>query len=247
MKFIGDTKTGLVRSINQDSILLLSKGPVSLFVVADGMGGHTDGEKASHSITDCLKEWWKHIEADRYEKDFFKLVAAVRSCIEQVNKSIYDAYNDSSICGSTVSILLIFNEQYAVFHVGDSRIYKFEKRKLCQITMDEVWENDIRTRKKFSAKEIISSNKRGKLINAIGTTPDLMMTIKTDCLSEETIFLLCSDGLYKMVKPSYLQKIIKKLRKGETLEWGLKELMNKVYSEGAKDNVSIILIRVGKG
>ena len=46
MEYVGDSRTGLVRSINQDSILLLSNEHSALFVVADGMGGHLDGEKA---------------------------------------------------------------------------------------------------------------------------------------------------------------------------------------------------------
>ena len=246
MEYAGESKTGLVRSVNQDRILLLSHQELLLFVVADGMGGHSDGERASQAIIDRLQEWWQVIDKGQEIEDFFKLVEAIKREIEQVNWLLYNTYKDRDICGSTVSILLIYKQQYAIFHVGDSRIYKLEKRTLTQITIDEVWENDIRTRKKFSAYEIDRSHKRGKLINAIGTAPQLMMTIKTDCLKEDMVFFLCSDGFYKMVKQRYLCKILKALRKGFPLQWGIGQLMSKVYQSGAKDNVSIIIVRASK-
>lgn len=246
MEYAGDTQIGLVRKVNQDSILLRHKGHIAIFAVADGMGGHTDGEKASGAITQALDNWWQRIEKGQYEKNLFSLVNQIKACIGQANQMIYDTYKDKGICGSTASILLLYEESYAVFHVGDSRIYKLEKRHFSQVTMDEVWENDIRTKKKFTLKEILNSNKRGKLINAIGTAPELMMTVKTDCLNEHMIFLLCSDGLYKMVNTRFLVKTLKKVNKGLTTQEAVEKLMQKVYSQGAKDNVSILLIKTGK-
>lgn len=246
MEYAGDTRTGLIRAVNQDSILALSKGEVSLFVVADGMGGHVEGEKASRAITENLRIWWRNIEENRYEQDFFKLVTSVRNYIEQANTYIYEKYNNNAVCGSTVSALLLYKKNYAIFQVGDTRIYKLEKRKLNQLTMDEVWENDIMTKKKFTEREIISSAKRGKLINAVGTTPELSITIKTDCLNEDALFLLCSDGLYKMIKPREVLKVLKKMNKSASVREGIDALMNSVYHAGAKDNVSIILVKTGE-
>ena len=246
MEYVGDSRVGLVRSINQDSILLCHQKEVALFVVADGMGGHLDGEKASKAITEGLQQWWEYIKPNLDRIDFFKMVDTVRNCIEEVNQSIYNEYQNGAICGSTVSILLIYKKQYAIFHVGDSRIYKFENKKLNQLTMDEVWENDIRTRKKFTFQETLKSNKRGKLINAVGTTAELMITIKTDELREDMVFFICSDGFYKMVSERYLAKILKKIHKGMPLNEGMEMLMNKVHQMGAKDNVSMIIINTGK-
>lgn len=243
MEYVGDSRTGLVRSINQDSILLLSNEHSALFVVADGMGGHLDGEKASKAITEALENWWNYIVESPVERDFLKLVTSVRNCVEQVNSWLYETYHKEAICGSTVSILLVYHRQYAIFHVGDSRIYSHKRNKLVQMTIDEVWENDIRTRKKFSIKEILSSSKRGKLVNAVGTESTLMMNIKTDYLSEDTIFLLCSDGFYKMVPKRYITRMMKKIEKGSQLSWALNEMMKRVYLSGAKDNVSILLIK----
>lgn len=243
MEYVGDSRTGLVRSINQDSILLLSNEHGALYVVADGMGGHLDGEKASKAITKALEDWWNYIVESPIEREFLQLVSSVRNCVEQVNSWLFNTYHKEAICGSTVSILLIYHQQYAIFHVGDSRIYSLKKGKLVQMTIDEVWENDIRTKKKFSIKEILNSSKRGKLVNAIGTEPALMMNIKTDYLSENTVFLLCSDGLYKMVPKRYITKMMRKIEKGSELTWVLNEMMKRVYLSGAKDNVSILLIR----
>ena len=173
-------------------------------------------------------------------------MTSVRNYIEQANTYIYEKYNNNAVCGSTVSALLLYKKNYAIFQVGDTRIYKLEKRKLNQLTMDEVWENDIMTKKKFTEREIISSAKRGKLINAVGTTPELSITIKTDCLNEDALFLLCSDGLYKMIKPREVLKVLKKMNKSASVREGIDALMNSVYHAGAKDNVSIILVKTGE-
>ena len=113
--------------------------------------------------------------------------------------------------------------------------------------MDEVWENDIMTKKKFTEREIASSAKRGKLINAVGTTSELSISIKTDCLNEDALFLLCSDGLYKMARPREILKVFKKINKGASVRAGIDALMNSVYDAGARDNVSIILVKTGEG
>lgn len=242
MEYAGDTRTGLIRTVNQDSILALSKGEISLFVVADGMGGHTEGEKASRAITESLRMWWRSIEEESYEPDFFKLVASVRNYIEQANTYIYEKYNNNAVCGSTVSALLLYQKNYAIFQVGDSRIYKLQKRRLSQLTVDEVWENDVMTKKKFSPEEIIRNGKRGKLVNAVGTTPEIGITIKTDYLDGESVFLVCSDGLYKMVSPRKLTKVMKRISKGTSVREGMETLMKDVYDAGAVDNVSMIII-----
>lgn len=117
-----------------------------------------------------------------------------------------------------------------------------QKRRLSQLTVDEVWENDIMTKKKFSPQEIIRNGKRGKLVNAVGTTPEIGITIKTDYLDGESVFLVCSDGLYKMVSPRKLTKVIKRISKGSSVREGMETLMKDVYDAGAVDNVSMIII-----
>ncbi len=243
MEYAGETRVGLVRTVNQDHILALGQGEVGLFVVADGMGGHDDGEKASKIITEILRICWKHIEINHYEQDFFKVVASIKSYLEQANTYIYEWCNKDVVCGSTVSALLLYKKSYAIFHAGDSRIYRLEKRKLSQLTVDEVWENDIITKKKFTPSEIESSTKKGKLINAVGTTPQLNLTIKTDCYSEGTSFLLCSDGLYKMISPRRIERALKKINKGTSVQSSMELLMEEVHNAGARDNVSIIIVK----
>lgn len=246
MEYIGDSRTGLKRTVNEDRIIYLVSGEVGLFAVADGMGGHTDGDKASEAIAEALEAWWHLSEKDRESGDFLNLKSSLTSCIESVNQFIYRTYNQGTVCGATLSILLIQGNYYAIFHVGDSRVYALEKRKLSQLTTDEVWENDMRTKKRYTLKEIRQSDKRGKLINAIGTVAETMLTIKTDELRGDTLFLLCSDGCYKMMRPHDLIKTLRKVAKGATLDWGIETLMDKVYEAGAKDNVSILLIKTSR-
>lgn len=234
---------GLARSVNQDSILTCvdSTGENGIFLVSDGMGGHTGGEIASGIIRDGLKKWWNDNFSSENVKDARRLMQAIQNCIEEANREIYEKYNKNTVCGATCIILLILGDSYMVFNAGDSRVYRQNGRALQSIMVDETWENQPHIRNRFSKQQILTNPNYGKLVNAIGTNPEINISVLSDSIKKDDIFLLCSDGLYKFCDEKKIKKILRRNKKKP--EEIPQLLLKEVYSAGARDNVSIIVVK----
>ncbi len=232
---------GKVREINQDAILAVSREKTGLFAVADGMGGYNRGEEASQYIIQVLENWWVNFRPEYFEDDYKRMIYSLKQQLEQINRDIYQNYNNGSICGATVVILFVYQDMYGIIYAGDSRAYLYWERQIKQLTIDEVWENQpaltIREKKK-NWKQC-----HGKLVNAIGIREEMQCRIITDKVEKNMIFLLCSDGLYKYCPEKYLRKYLKKTKR-EELEYICADLLDEVYRGEAKDNVSIVLVKI---
>lgn len=234
--------TGLVRLENQDSVFSDTKGSVGCFCVADGMGGHENGGDASREIVESIKHWWEEVTEPTTINDFMDMPQGLSNAIKTANDNIRKMTAPGSVCGSTVVCVLVWQTYYAVLHAGDSRAYLINKRyKLNQITRDDVWENqpNLNIRK----SKLKKYTTYGKLVNAIGARDDVSITIKSDMIESNIGFLLCSDGLYKMVDEKNLRRILRSTKKTD-LNQTVDKIKQVVYENGARDNVSIILIRV---
>lgn len=152
-----------------------------------------------------------------------------------------DILRRAEACGSTVVVLFIYKGKYGIVYAGDSRCYIFEHGQLLQITIDEVWENQ--TGLNYWEKNNRHHPNRGKLINAVGIRPDIQCKIITNEIISNSVFLLCSDGLHKMCPEQYIKKCLKKCKFKKNIKLVLDKLINKVYQNGAKDNISILLVR----
>jgi len=230
---------GSIRDVNQDSIATFSNRNTGLFVVADGMGGHQDGEKASQHIVERLTAWWRDFSEENYGKDFRKMIDSLQNTLDSANKAIFEAYGQNGVCGSTVVILFIYKNAYGMLNVGDSRGFICQGRKVKQLTYDDVWENQPGIT--LEEKNDRNHPNRGKLISAVGTKPNIICHLTTDELKKGTKFLICSDGLYRFCSEKDMFKYLKKA-KSTTVMAMSEKLKHIVYKNGAKDNLSIILV-----
>ena len=235
------SECGPVRKINQDSIISFSNDRSALFCVADGMGGFSEGEKASKAITDQLTSWWKMNSEKLTEENIGKAATSLENVIRNVNTALFEYGLENEVCGSTVSILCICETKYIILAVGDSRIYLNHKRHFGQLTVDEIWSNmwivDPKTGKKTP------DPKYGMLLNAVGTEETIMAMRTGGVLEDHSMFLLCSDGLYKFCKEKYIKKATAYSKKAY-LDERIAELKKQVVKNGEKDNMSVILIKV---
>lgn len=243
MKYAQMSEVGNVRKINQDAVYAVERNGTGLFVIADGMGGYTQGEKASRLIVEKLMEWWRCFETDTYENDFKRMIHSLQQALEQANIEIYRQYNKGTICGSTVVALLVHQAYYGILYAGDSRAYLYEKHKIKQLTIDEIWENQADLKEQDRKKNWDKCN--GKLLNAIGVRPEMQCRIITDQARQGMVFLLCSDGLYKYFPTRKLKKYMRSVQKGKNVSDCCESLMQKTLDGEAKDNVSIIMVLLG--
>ena len=238
------TDRGLCRNVNQDAVWASSAGSLGLFVLSDGMGGHSRGELASGVITAEFSDYWQRLMSLKTLPDFVTLTGQVQQVILQANSKIFQQYNQGQVCGATVVVLLVLRDCCALFWAGDSRIYSLCGRKFKQLTTDDIWDLQPFIVRNYSKEEIEKNPSSGKLTQAVGTAPELNVHVMTDRISGGQTFLLCSDGLFKFCEEKWMKKGMKAVRTKEAIEKSLVLYMEKVFENGAGDNVSAVLVRV---
>lgn len=242
MRHVEVCDIGKVRDINQDAVMASSMDGYGIFAVADGMGGHSHGELASRHIIKILGKWWENFDPAHVDNGFQEMVGEIRAALEQANNDIYCKYNRDDVCGSTAAVLFVSPDAYAIFNVGDSRIYMQHGDLFTQMTLDETWENqgNLGEREKMEDRDEC----RGQLVNAVGVYGTLRCTVCTDTLKRGMVFLLCSDGLYKFCPETSLKKYMKKAAEQEPLERCGKSLLELAYQTKASDNISFVFVRI---
>lgn len=237
----GKSNIGLKRQTNQDAFCVFYGNEAGLFAVADGMGGYTNGEKASQRVIEELGRWWSSFSPESYDFEFRTMYASIEQVIGYAGRRIYTEYNQKEPCGTTVTVLFIYRGFYAVIYAGDSRCYLGHGRKWKQITTDEVWENQSGIESKD--RKMKKHPNKGKLVNAVGIRGNSYCRIVTDTICPDTVFLMCSDGLYKFCSDRFMKSCARNVKDRQSAKRAADELIRAVYSNGAGDNVSVVIVK----
>jgi len=226
----GITHTGKIRKINQDAFLDLADS--QLWLVADGMGGHKDGEYASNAIVDALKSFTP-------EKAIGATISEIHIKLQNVNQTLCHLAKEGGeqeIIGSTVVILLAFHQYCVALWSGDSRIYLFRNGKLNQITHDHNYESFLLANG-VSPEDVKAHPFAQALTHAIGSDEEFFLEAHIQEIRPDDIFLLCSDGLNKEIADTEIESILQKTSIIEATG----QLMDLGLMRGARDNVTIML------
>lgn len=228
----GQSETGRVRASNQDAILI--DEVARLWLVADGMGGHAGGAEASWLARSTIRAT---IGAG----------ASMRSAILAAHYAIragQSANPELSDMGTTVVVLHELGETYEIGWVGDSRAYLFDTEacRLRLLTRDHNLAGLLVESGALSQSEAASHPKRHVLTDCLGLHGDHEPRIDriTDSWSAGHILLLCSDGLSGELPDAQISQVL--ASKG-SLDDMANELMARAMTAGARDNISLVLIR----
>lgn len=248
IEYCGISDKGAVRELNQDAIFMDVNEDTALFAVADGMGGHMYGEAASGIIVEQLRQWWDERHAVSHKtgnlEDMDKVVCSLREQIIYANSVIHEQYNNGAdVCGSTLVVLLIWGSSYCIFSCGDSRVYYAKGRRCEQVTVDDVWENQPHIIAEYEPRQIREHAYYGRLIRAVGVSENVILKEQINVLESGGRFLLCSDGLYKMCPKKEIEKTLRRYKGNRNGDKLLERTMRRVYADGARDNVSVILVK----
>ena len=228
-----DTNVGMVRKINEDSIL--SKPEAGLWLVADGMGGYEAGDVASNMIVKTLQDTQPKEHLD-------DLVTQVEDSIIDVNQRILeyaDIMLEGRTLGSTVVSLLIKGHVGMCLWVGDSRLYRFRNNNLLQLSRDHSHVEELIQQGVISPEEAENHPQSNVITRAVGAFSEVYVDLNVFSVQLGDLFLLCSDGLYNAVP----QKDIIELLNKPAPEDIVKGLIDKALENGAHDNVSVIVIK----
>src|SRR5262245_29047992 len=251
LSFWAATDVGKKREINEDSFLVDKK--LSLFVVADGMGGHASGEVASqlavHEFRNAVEAGKDSIE--RYAKGDASVrpqdvLTLLENAVQTAGFAVYQkgqAEPEKRGMGTTTSALLISGDRGFIAHVGDSRIYMLRAGQVVQLTEDHSLVNELIRRGRVT-KESFETSQYKAYKNAVTRAVGVYETVQGDTIDFEILpgdeFLLCSDGLHAYLDE---QKIID-LLKGEDITELPKKLIDHANAGGGHDNITAIVIRV---
>lgn len=239
------SEKGLARKKNQDAIYMESNGITGIFVIADGMGGHSRGEFASTAVVQDIAQWWKDLKKDIETSKISEVSNQCKNVLQRTNRRLYEDFSGKNeIGGSTAAVLVIWGNDYFIISIGDSHIYHKVHNKMVLMTFDDVWENLPEVRNIFSEKEILKSDKSGKLTAAAGVREKADFHVQTGELFDKELFLLCSDGVYKYCSEKEINQKMCRFSILKTTKKMIKMLEKCVVAQGAGDNYSVIICKV---
>ena len=239
----------MVRKKNEDTIGFDSA--LGLIVLADGMGGHRGGEVASSmsvdAVLDRLQQQLPKLKSGRTDPETgFSLESlCIQEAIESANDQVFQAADrnpDHFGMGTTIVVLLYYNNTFSLGHVGDSRCYRLRSDKLEQITKDHSLLQELIDRGFYTPEEAKNSKNKNLVTRALGIGPQVNVDIQEDIVLKNDIYLLCSDGLTDLVEDEYIHLTIKRF--SDNLEEAAKHLITKANENGGKDNISVMLCRI---
>ncbi len=231
MRVCQRTHQGLVRSSNQDSLLV----DTGIYGVADGMGGHNGGETASRVAVQVVKNALRGKKPE---------AGALETSVEAANRRIYDmARHDSALSGmgTTLTFLWEADQLIHLCHVGDSRAYLWRDGQLTQITNDHSLVAELLRSNMISPEAARTHPYRNVITRAVGVDPTVEADVFTHDKQKDDLWLICSDGLTNMVPDETIASVLKS---AETDETAADELLALALEKGGADNITFVLCRV---
>lgn len=229
----GRTETGKVRRRNEDSILV--RDDAGLWVVADGLGGHSAGDYASGMIVERLA-------ALPRDGDLFEFIEAIEDTLVGINTDLRRTAQQrgTDIIGSTVVLLVHDKDLMICGWVGDSRAYCFEDGRLDQISRDHVYgeRGDVT---QFGGDPMQSQPGSGALTRAVGADDVLFVDWVVASNRPGTQFVLCSDGINKEMSDPEIEAACRQHPAAPAV---LDELFDVSMKRAARDNVSAVIVQL---
>ncbi|MDJ0652126.1 MAG: Stp1/IreP family PP2C-type Ser/Thr phosphatase [Simkaniaceae bacterium] len=236
------TDTGLVRRKNEDVFLNLKEH--GFFAIADGMGGHNAGEVAANeAVRFVCASIEKLFRSSERNWTIFDLSSFNKVYIENANHWVHHLAKkkkDYKGMGTTICTLLFHECSLIYGHVGDSRIYRFRKGLLQQLTFDHSLKNEMIAQGQVKKENSQNFRYKNILTRAIGTQTDVEAEIHIAPVSPNDIYLMCSDGLTDQVSDKEITDILTTTR---SIESATETLIKQAKQQGGHDNVTVVLIK----
>lgn len=236
MKYSYITDPGKVRERNEDSVNIVknANGEI-LLAVADGMGGHKDGEVASSIALNHIATRFKEISSVGNRED---AINWIEENVKEANALIYkyvSMHKESSGMGTTMVLAILSKTFLLIGNIGDSSGFVIKNKKLHKVTVDHTLVNLLVKSGELSEEEAKNHPKKNVLMKALGASTDVSMDIFNVELGVDGIFL-CSDGLTNMLDNESIEKI---LNSDLSIDEKLEKLIFKANNRGGSDNISI--------
>ena len=227
------TDVGKKRKVNQDAIY--SDDNAKIWLVADGMGGHRDGDKASQAIVAAMK-------SRKFSNTMAERVIEIEQLIRQLNDELqqYSKQNlNGQNTGSTLVLLTMCEGVCAIVWAGDSRCYRLAKGEIEQVSWDHSYVEEMLRAGKMAEEEAAASKMSNIITRAVGAHDALFFDHVIFPYSDQETYLLCSDGLTNEMTDKDINEVISNYGCSQK---SVDILLATTLAHGARDNVSIITV-----
>ena len=228
---------GRVRRINEDSYV--AEYPV--FLIADGMGGHDHGDRASQAVTAAFAGLVGHDSLSQHT-----VLDALRLANDAVRQISADAQG-TSIAGSTLSGVAFVadandcDRYWMAFNIGDSRVYEWEDDTLAQLTVDHSAVQELLDDGSIRPEDAATHPQRNIITRAVGFGENSNADIWMLPAGGRQLFLICSDGLTKEVSDERIAQLLR-LHLGDDAVSIADVLVEAALTAGGSDNVSVVIV-----
>lgn len=233
------------REINEDSVICEQNETLSYFVVADGLGGHGQGEIASGIAIESMKETFS------FNKEEKELNEIIDSAILKAQEDILNEQKErhARFDMKTTAVVLCEKENHICWgHIGDSRLYAFVNNKVKVRTLDHSIPQMLVLSGELAERKIRNHPQRNMLLRVLGVDGEELRHEISDVLPLEEFqaFLLCSDGFWELVNEKEMCKLLKKSKNVEEWLGKMTELVEKHGMNKDMDNYTAIAVWVSE-
>ena len=249
LSFWAATDVGKKREINEDNFLVDKK--LSLFIVADGMGGHASGEVASKMAAETIGEFYQRTREDedatwpyKMDRSLSYIENRLVCGIKLANLRIFETSNRDlryKGMGTTIVSTLVAGDKIYVGHVGDSRVYRVRDSGIVQLTRDHSLLEDYKEAKSdMTEEEERNFPHKNVITRALGMRETVQVDIRSHQIKSGDVYVLCSDGLSGMVQDDSIAQTVSGAK---SLERAVAELVDAANRNGGTDNVTTLLLQ----
>ncbi len=229
------TSIGRVRTVNEDAWCITS----GVFAVADGMGGHRAGDRASQLAVEALTELGQQ-ESLTTEQLQDALAGANAKMLRESGTGSGERAMGTTVCG-VAEVSLGGARHWAVFNIGDSRVYQMAGAGLEQLTVDHSEVQELLDAGRITAREAREHPMRNVVTRSLGTQTAPAADVWLIPIEADQTFVLCSDGLTLELDDAQIEAV---LQRGAGVPSDLAQnLVDLADAAGGRDNITVVVVR----
>jgi len=268
------TDKGLVRAHNEDTVwaevhYTCNNTPIGLFIVCDGMGGHSGGKFASYWAVEAIKSDFTDLFLNKDPRDTLVLSnedikafqagktiipeptelnieERVKSAIKRANQVVYEysqhKLTQAADAGTTVSMVVVFDNQAVIANVGDSRTYLMCNHKLEQVSRDHSLVANMVATDQILPDEVYTHPQRNIIFRFVGQQDLRHVDIFHRSIKPGDSLFLCSDGFWEMVHSE--KRVVEIIETSENPKQACQRLVEAANQEGGEDNIGVVVVSV---
>ena len=237
----GETNLGFARDSNEDSYGYYAPSTCEpmLFAVADGIGGHGNGNFASRLLIRMLLTGWRDLGRD-IPCDRKQLGSMLADLVVSCNRRIFElneAADNSVPMGTTLAMLAVMPDFAVTVHLGDSRVYVLREKKLIQLTQDHSYVAMLLQRGQITKEQASTHPLSHVILRSVGPTANAEPEVRIHERRPGDRFMLCSDGVTSHLSNHRIEETLKS--SGSAAE-AVRTLINISLRKGGRDNITAI-------